>query len=84
MCTADPRLYQVARLQAHLSEETKQRQQAERQLLDIQHGFLPATSPQGSPLPVMSAHDTPLLHGSHKVRLLFHSGIKHLLEHVKR
>lgn len=48
-------------LQMQLKEERKRRQQAEQQLLQIQHGFLPATSPQGSPLLATSALDSPLL-----------------------
>ncbi|KAA6430051.1 MAG: hypothetical protein FRX49_00482 [Trebouxia sp. A1-2] len=42
---------QTAHLKARLRDEEDRRQQAERQLLQMQHGSLPTTSLRGSPLP---------------------------------
>lgn len=55
----------------HLKEETQRRQQAEQQLLHIQHGSLPATSPQGSPLLATSDLGSALQHDACQVSLCY-------------
>ena len=55
-----PSVICAADAQGRLGEEVRRRQQAERQLLELQHGYLPATSSQGSPPP----------HNSHQVGLI--------------
>ncbi|DBA97880.1 TPA: hypothetical protein ACH3X3_012736 [Trebouxia sp. C0006] len=59
-------LQKVAHLKARLREEVNRRQQAEQQLLQMQHGPLPSTSHQGSPLSQESAKGSPLPQGSPK------------------
>ncbi len=65
--------------QARLREEVNRRQQAERQLLQIQHGSLPPTSHQRLPLPQGSVKGSQLPQGSqlpapsHQVRHTSHA-----------